>query len=361
MTGVQRVIFSLIPTLTLLGIGECATRAYYYFSNGRDARFLTAPLGEVRLPLVYPYDPRQTHTELDPCSGRRITFTINEMGRGPSPSISKAPGRIRIMAVGASSTYGINNPDDATWPAFLEEELRRRYGSRVEVLNAGRPGYQLEDFLVLFPSQLIRYQPDIVLFYEGWNDTHLPVSAQVHHNVRRFNTYSRIGSWASWAYGRSMLYTYLLEKTQFYQVGRQEKVVPEIPPFQEKLTRFVQFLREHGVRPIFVLQVYNAPPEPAVRQLSLEDREAVREFILGRLKENRGMTYDRLMRIRVLQAQVMVEEVRRLAQALDIQVIDPTPSFLAYQGKEPLFCDVVHLTDVGNRILARAIREQIRL
>jgi hypothetical protein len=44
-----------------------------------------------------------------------------------------------------------------------------------------------------------------------------------------------------------------------------------------------------------------------------------------------------------------------------VQVIDPRPAFAhAARGAE-LFCDMVHLRDEGNRLLARAIAEHLDL
>lgn len=360
LSTAHRVVISLLPTVFLLLLGELGARGYYFFTNGYDYRYLVAPLGGVRVPVVYPSEPRQTHTRLDPCSGREITFTVNELGRGPNPTVAKPRNTTRVIAVGASSTFGVNNPDEATWPAFLEEALRRRSGEVVEVLNAGKPGYQLEDFGYAFSKQLIRYEPNMVVFYEAWNDTNLPVPSQVHHDVRRFNEYTGIGRLASWLYARSMLYTYLLEKTQFLLVTRsKEGPVPQIGRFQTQLEGFIELLRKHEVTPVLVLQVYDTPPEPSIRDLRLDDSEEVRTLILKLANTNTRTTYDQLTKIRVYQAQVLVEVVRRVGEAMGVQVIDPRPTFAQYRERAPLFCDVVHLTDLANQLLAQTIAEQV--
>jgi lysophospholipase L1-like esterase len=362
LSAAHLLAISLLPTVFLLLLGESGARAYYFFSNGYDYRYLAAPLGGVRVPVVYPAEPGQTHTRLDPCSRREITFTVNELGRGPNPMVAKPGNTARVIAVGASSTFGVNNPDEATWPAFLEDALRRRYGEAVEVLNAGKPGYQLEDFVYAFSKQLIQYQPDMVVFYEAWNDTHLPIPSQVHHQVRRFNEYTGIGRLASWLYARSLLYTYLLEKTQFLLVTRsKEGPVPRIGRFQTQLEGFIQLLRKHKVTPVLVLQVYDTPPEPSIRDLRLDDSEEVRALILKLANANARTTYDQLTKIRVYQAQVLVEVVRRTGAALGVQVIDPRPTFAQYRETAPLFCDVVHLTDRANQLLAQTIAEQLHL
>ncbi len=364
LTFRQRAAVSLLPGLIFLGVGECGARGYYFFTNHGDVRYLVAPWGGVKIPVIYPVEPKPSaYTALDPCSGRRISFTVHEFGRGPSPSVDKANGNLRLIAMGGSSTFGVNNPDDATWPAYLERILRGRYRMGVEVINAGKVGYQIPDFLHALSSHWIAYRPDLVLYYEGWNDTTLPVVAsQVHHDVRRFNRYSRIGRAASWAYGRSMLYTYLVEKTRFILVSREKgKIVPPIGRFRRQLEELVQLLRRHGITPVFVLQVYDVPADPSLRHLSLEDEEQVRAFILRRVQDNARPSTDPLTKIRVVQAQVMGEVVRRTGEKFGVQVVDPWPVFTRYRGTAPLFCDIVHLTDEANYLLARTIDRELRL
>jgi len=49
---------------------------------------------------------------------------------------------LRIVCLGDSTTFGTGSNDDETYPAQLQNILRRRYpGRNVEVINAGIPGY----------------------------------------------------------------------------------------------------------------------------------------------------------------------------------------------------------------------------
>ena len=353
------------PTLLLLLVGEIGARAHYFLQS-HDFRYWVAPFGgEIRAPIVYVQKRSQTTTRLDPCSGRMITFTDNGIGRGPAPSQSKLEGRFRIIAVGGSSTYGVNNPDEMTWPALLEEALRHR--TPVEVLNAGQVGKQIEDFIHYYSSRWISYRPDMVIYYEGWNDTPLPLPSQVDAWIRQFHDYSWLGRWADTLYYRSMLYTLLLEKTQFTLVARDEKIVPKVRQFQARLEQFIRMIRDSGVRPVLVIQVMEPLAEPPIqdfqrmlRDIDLGDSQALRALIL-KTAEGSKASFDQVVMIRVCQTQVMSEVIRRTGEALGVQVIDPRPSFIHYRGSLPLFCDPVHLTDLGNRLLAEEIGEQLSL
>lgn len=367
-TWKQKAILALLPVGLLL-LAEGTARALYFFRSGFDARYLIAPVGGVRIPVVYPMGPQWTYSEYLPRLGKTLTFTVNrEGGRGRDWPSKKPAGTRRIAAVGASSTFGMTNPDGSTWPAFLERALQARpEGRGVQVLNAGLPGYALKDFTRFFQDTLARYEPDTVLYYEGWNDTLLPVNAQVHHNVRRFQTRSPIGRLSFFLYGRSMLYTYLLEKAQFSVAAAKKWIAPDTEAFRTELIQFVRAVQSQGAVPILVLQVLEpegrtpvAAFERALRGMDLNDASAVEKHILQAIQRDSSAA-DPLTKLRVYQAGVLLEVVRRTGQDLGIQVIDPRPSFARYAGSEPLFDDVVHLTDLGNRILAEVIAEQLGL
>lgn len=373
LTLPRRLAIALLPTLILLFVGESGARAYYFFRHGQDLHYLITPLWKsrqaIRSRAVYPYEPRETYSQLDPCSNRRITFTVNRQGgRGPEWEITRPPDGLRIAAVGGSSTFGVNNPDQATWPFYLEQVARSLTGKPVEVLNAGQPGYSLKDFTRFYLERLAAYRPDWVIYYEGWNDTDLPLNSQVHHNVRRFHEHTWAGRISDWLYCRSMLYTYLLEKIQFTLVSRKAGVLPDSDRFQKALQEFIRSARGQGSTPVLVLQMVKPQREKgvqefqqALRDLDLEDRSALDRLIREAIRRGEPTSYDPLTRLRVYQAEILKEVIRRSGSSLGVQVIDPTPAFLRYPGLEPIFCDVVHLTDRGNLLLAQVISEHLAI
>lgn len=88
---------------------------------------------------------------------------INSKGfRGREFADEKPKGRIRIIAVGDSVTFGA----EMSYPALLEECL----GSSYEVINAGVPGYSSFQGLKLLEKYLPAYQPDVLIVMYGWND-----------------------------------------------------------------------------------------------------------------------------------------------------------------------------------------------
>lgn len=77
------------------------------------------------------------------------------------------PGRaIRVATLGGSTTFGAGLSDEETWPARLQALLGPRYA----VTNYGLLGYSTAEGVIQMALLVPESQPDIVVFYEGWND-----------------------------------------------------------------------------------------------------------------------------------------------------------------------------------------------
>ena len=126
--------------------------------------------------LIYAPDPDPVLTyRLRPNSRARVAqsaFAINSRGfRGREIPAEKGDA-YRIVALGESTTFGVTfNPEDRPWPEWLEEMIRERLKPRrpVEVINAGVPGYRLDQNLHRFPSEILPLKPDLVISYHGIN------------------------------------------------------------------------------------------------------------------------------------------------------------------------------------------------
>lgn len=132
-----------------------AEAAYRYRNSGRGAQ------------LRY-----YRHARLERALVRDIDYNgvvhINRHGfRGRDFNAAKSPGTIRIITVGASTTFDPCAPtDSATWPARLEHWLEQLLpGQRFEVLNAGVPGMPMLDHLIRLESEFHAFAPDIYVVY----------------------------------------------------------------------------------------------------------------------------------------------------------------------------------------------------
>ncbi len=119
----------------------------------------------------------------------------NALGyRGPEIDIPKPDGRIRIVAVGDSTTYGHGTPDwRNSYPRQIEALLRNGPGYRdIEVINAGVGGYTSWEALINLQFRLLELRPDLILFYHGTNDYH---SRLVPPRLYRSDNIARRKSW----------------------------------------------------------------------------------------------------------------------------------------------------------------------
>ncbi|MBN1611285.1 MAG: SGNH/GDSL hydrolase family protein [Polyangiaceae bacterium] len=101
--------------------------------------------------------------------GRTVTFTIQAFGvRGRGPRHPGPAQGARVICVGGSTTFGYMVTDGEEWPAVLERLLQSV--GPVEVVNAGRPGATTWRDYQYLRDRLLPLQPDVVIFYEGFND-----------------------------------------------------------------------------------------------------------------------------------------------------------------------------------------------
>lgn len=92
-------------------------------------------------------------------------YTINSFGlRGKDFQIPKSKGTFRIVVFGGSSTFGGESPDDQTYPARLEQTLRKRTGAKnIEVINYGAHTKSLYWIAQQYFREAERIEPDLVI------------------------------------------------------------------------------------------------------------------------------------------------------------------------------------------------------
>jgi len=98
---------------------------------------------------------------------------VNELGfEGPEWVREKAPGTLRIVCLGGSTTAS-GNPLGllGSYPYFLERRLRELSGRAVEVLNAGVSSWTTAEMLCAWFLSVQDFEPDLVILHEAVNDT----------------------------------------------------------------------------------------------------------------------------------------------------------------------------------------------
>lgn len=160
---------TLVSIVIVLAIAEIGARFYisHKWSDER-IRAHTQHSAEKGRFSSHPYLPFLLRNGHASPNGR---FTNNSYGfRGKEFEVDKPAGVFRIVAIGASTTYGVVNSDQDTYPAQLERMIRDSGYENVEVLNAGVTGYTSTETFINYYLRVLNLSPDMVIFYQARND-----------------------------------------------------------------------------------------------------------------------------------------------------------------------------------------------
>jgi lysophospholipase L1-like esterase len=212
LTNTALVLASVAVTLGVTAAaGEAVVR---YRERTRD----TVPAS---MPFLF-YRHERLRQALVRDQGYYQWVNVNASGfRGHPVEVAKADGVLRVMVVGGSTVFDSTvDGDDQAWPARLEHHLGCLLPNRkVEVINAGVPGYVMLDNLIRLQSELYEFKPDILVLYQAHNDL-LAALHRIHESYRGLRTPREIASvtpWTQWLREHSLLYNKLALKAKVLQ------------------------------------------------------------------------------------------------------------------------------------------------
>src|SRR5262245_25249513 len=162
----KQIVFASLPLLLLLGIAETCVRVTGAAESCPN-RFSGTEVWACDPVLQFKLSPDL----------KVLNETISSDGFRTHELAPKRAGVYRILALGDSCTFGmlmrgkyfgyVRNP----YPLALEKLLADRVGpGRFEVYNAGVPGYNSYQGLMLLRSRLRSLAPDLITVRFGWND-----------------------------------------------------------------------------------------------------------------------------------------------------------------------------------------------
>lgn len=181
----KKYFFSIILILSLFFISEFVC---YFISTF----YLESSLLKHGHPLFNKQHPWRTLSytqkdafEFDPFLGYRfnpsqefVNLAINQdgfiktYGDESINLFSKPKGAYRIFLLGGSTVAGSGaSSNNTTIASYLKKHLVNLFeGKNIEVINAGVSGYNTHQERNYLLSDIVHYQPDLVIFYDGWND-----------------------------------------------------------------------------------------------------------------------------------------------------------------------------------------------
>jgi lysophospholipase L1-like esterase len=210
-------------------------------------------------------------------------FSINAQGfRGARDTDVDAKGAFRILAVGASTTFDMFvSADEHAWPAVLEGVLTPPGSRRVEVLNAGVPGYVLWQNTQRFSAELAQYRPDLVLVLHGHNELGAMTRRAIGltEPAQRPDRFRPATPWGEWLTDRSTLYRKVVAKWQAIRGERAlrdlaaqatltaedwERVIERSArEYERDLETFIAVARVDSARLVLLEMVHVTHPEAA--------------------------------------------------------------------------------------------------
>jgi lysophospholipase L1-like esterase len=279
---------------------------------------------------------------------------LNSAGfRGPEFG-AKRPGVYRVLALGDSCTFGmiahatlgfVAQP----YPLRLERLVDRRNGAgRVEVLNAGLPGYNSFQGLLLLRSRLRGLEPDLVTVRFGWNDHFLSPLGEP-DAFREPD--SALGLLLEDLLLRPRLYAFVrrlgLELRALrapprdagaaWREAREWRPTIPIEDYARNLRRIVEVARERGAEAWLLTAPRNPDPNPsAARELAAHNRTSFRHLM--QVHEAYG------------------EALRRVGWETGALVVDLEAVYRRHAG-EPVFLptDAVHPSQGGHNLEAETL------
>lgn len=120
-------------------------------------------------------------------SKRYWKWEINELGfRGKAIELEKKEGKIRIVCLGGSETFGYYESKGKEWPSQLGEMLKDKF-PRVEVINASVAGLRTTHKKEYVKRYILPLKPDIMIVY------HQRLSMFITEQMRGVTTGKRVG------------------------------------------------------------------------------------------------------------------------------------------------------------------------
>jgi lysophospholipase L1-like esterase len=163
----QNIALAILSPFLLLGLLEGV--GYAWEKTQVNSPYAWEMVASRRLVWEAHPEPGAGYTLMKPGSHyewQGIPVDINSHGlRGPETTFEKPPATYRILNLGDSIAMGWGVRVEDTYGQQLEALLDKRGSDdlRYEVINAGVPGWNLENALAYLQAEGLEYEPDLIL------------------------------------------------------------------------------------------------------------------------------------------------------------------------------------------------------
>jgi lysophospholipase L1-like esterase len=355
----KTLVFALIPVVLLLAGVETAIRVWGAHERCHGS-YEQSPLWSCDPILSF-----KLKTGLEPAGQ-----PLNQAGFRGREFTPKPAGVYRVLALGDSTTFGIVTENgfayiETPYAERLEQRVAERVGpGKVEVLNAGVPGYNSFMGVMLLRGKLRGLHPDLITVRYGWNDFLMSMGGDGGQAFREIeNAFLRS---AEDLLLRTAIYPYLrrLNRELKARGNPEHKPTPaDIPHewkpnvpleyYKRNLRRIVELGRAQGAE-VWLLTAPHA-------FLTDENRGQYDKFprtMSGKLliAFSAIPSFDRMIEIHDAYA----EATREIGRETGAPVIDMAAAYGAHAA-EHLYnsTDVVHPTQLGHDLEAEVLYERL--
>jgi lysophospholipase L1-like esterase len=307
-------------------------------------RVAHVPVGTVQInrATVRRSDNPRLRFELRPGGVARaeVEYRVNQLGlRGPETTIEKPPGVRRVAVLGDSIAFGYWVSDEQGLARQLETLLNGPGGGagRVEVLNFGVPGYNLEQEIEALRAKALPLSPDLVILLFCLNDLEGLFSYElglVQERTERGRTVA--GRTREWLVARSRLFSWVEYRLTELEARRsfvKAKNPLEGPLYAEAVSQQKRALRG----------------QLAVLRSLLVSRGIPGLLVVVPVLGDRFERYPH---------RELHRAVAEAAEAESFAALDLVDCFSAYAFRD-LRVDVVHPSPLGHRVAAHAVRDAL--
>ena len=295
------------------------------------------------------------------------TINTNSFGyRSPELEKNKSHGVFRIAILGGSGAAGYGaSHDDMTFHRVLETTFNSTFDQfRTEVINAAIPSYVSSQELVLLVTEVVDFDPDVIVVIDGVNDIGTSLDPNDQPVGYPQGWYKVTNGWSNYIDGaivhrfvnklRIVSYGYRLANRFSTTVNDLQRLIaqtdekamankPTLPKkvnslpldyaaiekYENNLSKMVRFATSYNIKTILIVQ-----------PISLEHRSFNSSYELW----DSGI-------------KAIFQAMSRVAQQHNVSAFDYSNIFQIEFGDEAknYFSDWVHLNDSGNYFLGKRI------
>jgi len=184
--------------------------------------------------------------------GRMTGFIANsDHMRNPEVPVERGPNDFRVLCLGDSITFGWGVRYEEAYPTLLADLLREALpGQEIHVLNASCSGYSIHQGFEMLRRRGLRYRPDVVTIWFGWNDSTVWDGMTDAEHGRLFLRKHLLNFSATYR-----VLSYLLRRGEHESVTEEREQrdtgLPRMPPadYEARLREMVELARDNEISP----------------------------------------------------------------------------------------------------------------